>query len=336
MAKTDRIFQLLSLLSGARGFKEGDLARRLGVSVRTVYRDLADLQRLNDSIEETEQGWRLKTSAGTRPVDLDPAERALVRVALGNPALRRLRRLRRALEALDAKLAPPRVSAAGAAAALELATVDRSGEVPEAVFEALERAIGERAVCEVEYQTLAEARPRRRRFDPLRLFQRAEAWYLAAHCHENEEVRIFRLDRITAVEPTGGRFVPPENFDLTAFLADTWTISKGGGRFDVELRFAAALRPLFEHSRHHETEQKEFAADGSCRYRVRVGQLEEIARWIVGFGSAATVIAPEALRTAVRSLAAGTLEANSAAPEPPPKGRGARRPGAGRTRGTRR
>ncbi len=327
MAKTDRIFELLALLAGTRGFKEADLARRLGVSVRTVYRDLADLQRINDSIEQTDQGWRLKGAGRSIPVDLDAAERALVRVALGNPALRRLRRLRRPLEALDAKLAPPRVSAAGAGAALELATVDRSGEVPEAVFEALERAIGERLVCDVEYQTLAEARPRRRRFDPLRLFQRAEAWYLAAHCHENEEVRIFRLDRITAVEPTGGRFVPPEKFDLAAFLADTWSISKGGGRFDVELRFAAALRPLFEHSRHHETEQKEFAPDGTCRYRVRVGQLEEIARWIVGFGSEATVLAPEALRDAVRRLAEGALEANSAAPGPPPKGRSARRSG---------
>ncbi|KAB2957125.1 MAG: HTH domain-containing protein, partial [Thermoanaerobaculia bacterium] len=86
MAKTDRIFQLLSLLSGARGFKEGDLARRLGVSVRTVYRDLADLRRLDERIEETESGWRLRGAVGARPVELDATERALVRVALGNPA----------------------------------------------------------------------------------------------------------------------------------------------------------------------------------------------------------------------------------------------------------
>ena len=57
---------------------------------------------------------------------------------------------------------------------------------------------------------------------------------------------------------------------------------------------------------HHAEEQVETFRDGRVRYRVRVRGLEEIQRWLLGFGPEAFVVAPESLREAIGRTAAAT------------------------------
>ncbi len=49
---------------------------------------------------------------------------------------------------------------------------------------------------------------------------------------------------------------------------------------------------------------------GDIEYRVRLSHLDEIARWVVGFGGEVRVEEPEALRAKVREIAEGALKSS--------------------------
>jgi predicted DNA-binding transcriptional regulator YafY len=67
---------------------------------------------------------------------------------------------------------------------------------------------------------------------------------------------------------------------------------------------------LIESARHHRSERLERLTGGTLEYRARVSHLDEIARWVVGFGGRCRVVEPEALRQRVIELAQGVVVAN--------------------------
>lgn len=310
MARSGRLLGLYQMLSGRRPITVQDIAERMEVSVRTAYRDIAELEANRIPLESGPRGYRILETAQSLPIHLTHREVAILRLALGNPVLLRQASLNQSLRSVRAKLAASGPLPSPSLPAMELATQDRSGAISERIFESLYRAIEASRVCEIEYESLTDARTRRRQVDPYRIWSRGEAWYLAAYCHERLEARIFRLDRIDQIRVLPEAFEVPPAFDLEAFLADAWTVSRGDGDFEVYIRFAPSVRPLIARARHHASEKVTVLEDGSCDYRARVSQLDEIARWVVGFGSNAKALEPKALCEEVWRLAQGALAAN--------------------------
>jgi len=95
----------------------------------------------------------------------------------------------------------------------EVVGVDLGGDL-DVVLEAppgdevpvLEAAVEGREALRIGYFSHARNEHTERTVEPLRLFHTAGAWYLDAHCRATDEERIFRVDRITSIEPTGERF----------------------------------------------------------------------------------------------------------------------------------
>ena len=139
----------------------------------------------------------------------------------------------------------------------------------------------------------------------------AEAWYLAAFCHRNSAVRIFRLDRFDEVGPLEERFDLEAGFDLTHFLGSAWEIFRGNEATQVLVLFESSLRALVARAQHHPSEKVTELADGSCEYRATVSNLSELARWIVTFGGAARAIEPPELVHEVARLGKGAAAAHS-------------------------
>lgn len=286
-----------------------EITEHFEVSERTIYRDLADLGLRHVPVTRDDRGYRLVEGSQLRPLALSAAERAVLKLALGNPALRTSPALARRLDTLEAKLDAAAVAVGETPEALTLATVDRTGPVPAAIVETLERAVEERRCVRLDYRSLSGRSRRWRRLDPYQLFHRGDAWYVVGRCHLHDEPRIFRLDRIVGAELGDGIFRPPAGFSLDDFLADTWTIYRGRGSHEVVLRFDPELAPLVEAARHHRSEQVQSVVGGELEYRVRVSHLDEIARWIVGFGGRCRVVKPEALRRKVVELGRGAAAA---------------------------
>ncbi len=313
MSRSVRLFDLTNMLAGRRARTLSEIVERFDVSERTAYRDLAELGRMVPLVR-TDHGYQLMDGATLRPLNLTVAEHALLRVALENPALRRHPEIATAVESLHAKLDAATRHLEESPLALQLAGPDRSGALRPGVLEILQQAILEQREAEIRYTSLsglpADPRKRWRTLEPLRLFERSGAWYLAAHCHVHDEVRLFRLDRIEEAKPRTQRAERrAADFDLDAHLAGAWGAFVGDRELEIELVFDAALAPLFTCACHHRGERVDVRDDGKIAYRVTLTSLEEIARWVLGFGSRVEVVAPDELRERVVELARGALEA---------------------------
>jgi proteasome accessory factor C len=76
--------------------------------------------------------------------------------------------------------------------------------------EPLRRAADAGERVEIEYYAFSSDTTTRRRIDPRRVFLAGGQWYVDAWCHLAVDERLFRLDRVRALEPTGEHFEPSD------------------------------------------------------------------------------------------------------------------------------
>jgi proteasome accessory factor C len=74
----------------------------------------------------------------------------------------------------------------------------------------LRRAAAEGEVVELTYTTLSRGDTSRRHIEPHAVFTSLGNWYCSAYCRTARAERLFRIDRIRQVVPTGGSFLVPE------------------------------------------------------------------------------------------------------------------------------
>jgi predicted DNA-binding transcriptional regulator YafY len=312
MPRADRLLELVQLLAGSRSRPLQRLVEHFGVSERTIYRDLADLQSRGIPITLDEEGYRLVDGATMKPLSLTADERATLLLMFENPSLLRQERFAARLEVLRSKLET--VSPRGALeASYRLTGPDRSGTVPAGTVTALERAIASEQTVEIDYSSLSSGARSWRTLDPWALLHRSEAWYLLGRCHRSGEARHFRLDRIEGVREVSGTFARPADLDLAGWFEHSWGVFRGGDRHQIVVHFDRSVAPLIAAARHHENEEKSELPDGGVEYRVELSHLDEFARWLIGFGRAARVLAPAALITRIEQIAFDALTAQQPA-----------------------
>ena len=90
---------------------------------------------------------------------------------------------------------------------------------------------------EIEYWSAGRDELTTRRIDPEVVFFATGEWYVGAYCHRAHDERMFRVDRIRSVEPTGETFEP----GATGFeTGDVYTPRADDTRVTLELAPAAA------------------------------------------------------------------------------------------------
>jgi len=303
VSKSTRIFELVNMLGGRRSRTVAEIAEKLDISERTAFRYLADLQSRHIPIYRDDHGYRLLETANLKPLNLTTEEHALLKVALDNPALRANKTLDQRLTALEFKLDAATALAEESPRALQLASIDRSGPKAEEALEPLRLAISRTETVEIRYDSLSGGQHKWRKVDPWQVFEREGAWYLVGRCHIHDEPRMFRLDRISGTKGSNESFEIPAEFSLGEFLEGSWRIFSGDGHYKVHLGFDKSLAPLILNARHHRGEEVTKRKDGSVDYKVELSSLEEIARWVVGFGGKCRVVGPGELTVAVQDLA---------------------------------
>jgi predicted DNA-binding transcriptional regulator YafY len=87
-----------------------------------------------------------------------------------------------------------------------------------------------------------------RDFDPYGLTYYGHRWYVAGYCHLRQDLRSFRLDRVTKVSTLDTHFERPEGFDPLAYLMQAITIMPRKYTFELLLKtdFATARREVFD------------------------------------------------------------------------------------------
>lgn len=309
MPRADRLVALVRLLNGARRWSMAELERELHTSQRSIYRDLNDLEERGIAIERIDGRYRLVTHTTLPPVPLSHEERLLLTILVTNPVVSGQPQYRKTMDGLRTRLLT--IHGESGAPTGALAGPDRSGVVPEAIAKEVDSAIAERRSISILYESLTGGSKKWRAIDPWAMVHRCEAWYVVGRCHVHDEPRTFRLDRIKGVLPIGTTFEVPQSFDASAWFAHSWGVAASGQPRDVVVHFDASLAAFIDNARLHPTESKSRLDDGRIEYRVRIGNLDEIARWITGFAGAAQVVAPPELVAMVRELAESALEAHA-------------------------
>jgi predicted DNA-binding transcriptional regulator YafY len=216
MADTgNRTLRLLSLMQSRRNWAGADLARRLGVSVRTLRRDVERLRELGYPVEAQpgiDGGYRLAPGASLPPLVLDDDEavalvvglQAAAQTAVAGMAEASVRALTKVVQVLPVRLRRR-------ADALRAVTVSATWRVEESVdphdLTIVAQACRDTERLEFVY-TAANGDRTERLVEPFRLVALGRRWYLVAHDVTRGDWRSFRLDRLTRPSSTGARFAP--------------------------------------------------------------------------------------------------------------------------------
>jgi proteasome accessory factor C len=210
-SEVQRILALVPWIVAHPGTTKAELAQRFGITEQQVSDDL-DLV-LMIGVPPYSPGDYLD-------VDEDDAGRITIRLA---DYFRRPLRLTppeglALLAAGRALLAVPGSDPAGPLATA-LDRLEAALDLPELVVEvgeppflgAVRAAALHHERLDVDYWSAGRDELTRREIDPVTVVYATGAWYVSAYCHRVHDVRMFRVDRLRAVRPTGVHFDPPED-----------------------------------------------------------------------------------------------------------------------------
>ncbi|MFJ6697968.1 helix-turn-helix transcriptional regulator [Streptomyces sp. NPDC091272] len=310
-----RMLRLLSLLQTRREWSGAELSERLGVTVRTVRRDMDRLRELGypvDSVSGPAGGYRLRSGADMPPLLLDDEEAVALTVALrtaaGNvtgfeeSALRALAKLEQVL--------PHRLRTHVTALQQSSATIDwgrRGPRADPATLALLAAACRDHETVTFDYTTRAGTRAPRR-IEPHHLVASGGLWYLLAHDTGKDDWRVYRLDRIADPTPTRHHFTPRPGpgADPASYVAAK--IATAPTRYRAVATVHAPAETVRRRTWALATRVQP-VGPGACTVDCSGDDLPGIAQILVGLGCDYTLDADEAVRDHLRTVARRALDA---------------------------
>lgn len=230
---TSRALSLLNLLQTHRHWPGSELADRLGVTERTVRRDVERLRELGYRIESTPGaagGYRLEAGSAVPPLLLTDEEAVAMAIGLRVAASQRLvdgpETTLTALAKLEQVLpAPLRRRVNALADAVQPTGIRAGAAVSSDVLGELALACRDHERVRFTY-TAASGEVTRRRVEPHVLAPADRHWYLLCWDLEKEDWRTFRVDRLADVDHTRVLFEPrpltPEQVEEFILVARSW------------------------------------------------------------------------------------------------------------------
>ena len=204
MNRTDRLYAIVEELRARapRPVRRQWLAERFEVSARTIERDIASLQQAAVPIWSQpgpDGGYGIDAAHTLPPLNLTTLEATAVAIALaaaGDVPFAGHARL--AAAKLAAVLTGDAAPAAGALGTrIRITPAGARGDP--GIVAAVERAVAERLLAELEY-TDSQDRTTRRLVECHGLYRSERDWFLVGWCRLRDDGRLFRLDRISAID----------------------------------------------------------------------------------------------------------------------------------------
>ncbi|GAU65401.1 putative DeoR family transcriptional regulator [Streptomyces sp. NBRC 110611] len=304
-----RLLNLLSLLQTPREWPGRELAERLGVTSRTIRRDIERLRDLGYPVHATmgaEGGYRLAAGTAMPPLLLDDEEAVAIAVGLRSTAGHTIAGIEeasvRALAKLEQVL-PARLRRR--VGTLGTATVPMPGDGGPTVdpehLTVLAAAITNHERLRFRYRAGAGA-VSKRLVEPHRLVAAGRRWYLVAYDNDREDWRIFRVDRLSEPFPTGVRATPRE---LPAADAGAYVRARMQGMTRTHRAVATVYAPAAEVAARlggPAAGEVEALDEASCRWHSTSESLEWLAMRLALLGREFTVDEPPELVAYLREM----------------------------------
>ncbi|MBA83610.1 helix-turn-helix transcriptional regulator [Thalassobius sp. S69A] len=221
MRRADRLFQIVQYLRGGRLLTAAQLADRLEVTPRTIYRDIADLIGSGVPIEgEAGVGYLMREGYDLPPLMFTQDE--IVALVAGARMVRAWGGANMAAAAEEAlvkinAVLPDTARTRANEVHVHAFDMSRMSELERARLDQIERATNTQTSLDLTYLDLSEQHSTRR-VRPLGAWYWGTVWTLTGWCELRQDFRSFRLDRITDLSE-GPRFKPQRGQTLRDFYA---------------------------------------------------------------------------------------------------------------------
>ncbi|MDR8412648.1 WYL domain-containing protein [Nonomuraea sp. 3-1Str] len=302
-----RLLRLLGLLQGRAYWPGAELAGRLGVSPRTLRRDVGKLRRLGypiDAVGGVGGGYQMGSGGALPPLLLDDEEAVAVAVALGTAAGGAVTGIAetsvRALAKLDQVL-PSRLRHQVGTLGAAMVTMPAAGPtVDPATLTAIAAAVRDRERLRFGY-VAREGEESVRDAEPYRLVSGGRRWYLLGWDTTRYDWRTYRVDRMSLRVPNGPRFVPrplPDE-DVARYL--TLSTATRPHRYQAVVTMCA---PAVEVAGEVPVTLGvvEPIDERTCVLRIGSDSLDHLAVWVATFGFEFDVREPPELLERLRTL----------------------------------
>ena len=317
--RADRLLSMMMLLQTRGHITARELAERLEVSERTIYRDLEALS-ISGVPVYTErgpgggcvlaEGYRTGltglTETEVRTLFMSGTPGPLTDLGLGQALEAALLKLLAALpqsHQRNIERARQRIHLDAAAWSYSEETVPHLRTLLEAIWQDSKlRLVYRKTGGEISQRIV----------DPLGLVAKATVWYLVATI-AGGELRVFRVSRIQEAELTGEFFARSETFDLASYWAEacrqfesTWLRYHTTLRFsrniisELPFIFGEGITTLIEQARPPD-------AEGWLTLKLSFESFETARTRVLGLGTDVEVLEPPELRTSIIQFATGIM-----------------------------
>lgn len=310
-----RQWQLLRMLCSKHAqIPLRDLSQELGVSTKTISRDLDTLRSVGFPIVEAVgyrglKTWSCQTEsmlagltltfeeatalylgrrfleplAGTALWDASQTAYQKIRASFGEPTLRYLEKLTTLVH----------FSRVG------IGDYSTRSQILDTLMIALEDCRPTRLL----YHSIRSGSAAEAIVHPHGLVYHRAALYLVAFVPAYDELRHYKVDRMRDAEHLDGAcFTRIEDFDLRNHFASSFGIfHKSGEPYDIRIQFARKAARYVEEHHWHESQQLTIHPDGSATLQLQLTSLEEIKSWVMSFGASARVEEPKELREMMKA-----------------------------------
>lgn len=305
----ERLLQIDSLLRQEQRQTADSLAEVLEVSERTIRSDLNFLRdRYHAPLEVSRQKGYYYTDPAWRLPSISLSKGELFALTLGARMLESYAGLpyasdlRSAITRLSERLPEETwIDLHQLAAERILFRAGAKIDLDPEVWHRLEDACRLHKTVQMTYYTASRNDVSERQLDPYVLhLYRGTNPYVIGHCHKRQEIRWFRVDRIQQLEVLTATFVPAPTFDAKDHLEMIFQHEAGGVPLPVSIWFDARTAPYVRERHWHPTQEIQEHTDGSVTLHMVVRGLNDLKRWVLGYGKGAIVKQPVELVEMVR------------------------------------
>jgi predicted DNA-binding transcriptional regulator YafY len=299
-----RIEQLLYRTS--EGVRAAEIAEQLGISQRTVYRDLELLSESGVPLWQEDGRFGVLRDQHLATIRLSFNEAMTLFIAtrlLARYADEYNLHIVSALTKLAAAL--PQSVAGHVVQTAEALRHRPTDDRAVAVLEQITRAWAERRVVRLWYRSPRSGVLRQRDLAPyfLEISGPAYSCYVIGYDLWARALRTFKLDRLERAQMLDRDYQIPPEFDANAYLAPSWGIMQGESLIEVVLQFSHDVAALVQERTWHLSQTIDELADGGLLFTVRVTDPREMRPWIRSWGADVEVLKPISLRNELKNEA---------------------------------
>ena len=305
-----RINQIDDIIRRGNYPSASQLAKELGVSLRTINRDfdvMRDYYYAPLEYDERKRGWYYKDpNFFIKYIQIGEGE--LFSLSLFDNLLLQYKNtpLEEKLSSVFEKIRQSLPSAVTIDSRfLDNAVTyipDALAPIKTEVFDAVFSGLKKKQTLSFEYKPLQKTTFMERKIDPYHIICQRGNWYVIGFCHLKKEIRIFSFSRMDNVQLTKDCFEVPKDFDAKDYIDKTmgvWLSAKTN--YKVRLLFSAEIGTFAEEHIWHENQTVKQNEDGSVEVSFETTQLPEVKRFVLGQGRTVKVLEPQELVEEVKT-----------------------------------